>query len=61
MYNTFETLTVISCGLMIAGALYLAAGFLFEPPTRESIETCATLALVGAAGIVGASYRASRY
>ena len=46
---------------MIIGAVCIAVGFIFEPPTLESLETCATLALVGAAGIVGASYHASRY
>lgn len=61
MYDTFETLTIISCGLMLIGALYLAVGFIFEPPTLETLETCATLALVGIAGIMGASYHASRY
>ena len=61
MYDTFETLTIISCGLMIICAVCIAVGFIFEPPTLESLETCATLVLVGAAGIVGASYHASRY
>ena len=61
MYDTFETLTVISCGLMLIGAIAIAVGFIFEPLTLESLETCATLALVGVAGIMGASYHASRY
>lgn len=61
MYDSFETLTIISCGLMLMGAVFIAVGFLFEGVTREGLETCATLALVGAAGIVGASYHASRY
>ena len=46
---------------MIICAVCIAVGFIFEPPTLESIETCATLALVGVAGIMGASYHASRY
>ena len=61
MYDSFETLTIISCGLMIIGAVCIVVGFIFEPPTLESLETCATLALVGIAGIMGASYHASRY
>ena len=61
MYDSFETLTIISCGLMIICAVCIAVGFIFEGVTREGLETCATLALVGAAGIVGASYYASRY